>query len=162
MIENLRDKVSQLSRDREAGVERETQLGQDLLDLSALKDELKQVNLHLQAELETLLAEYGELSAELERLRKKCLKQKDNKTFKDFVSLKRELRTVKYENDTLKLGGGGRGDGGLCVLKHDEPQLHFTQTKPRNSLEGKRTGAKKMLAITMSDSDGKEASGFGC
>ncbi|XP_005091270.1 restin homolog [Aplysia californica] len=146
LIENLRDKVRQLTLDREAGVERETQMGQDLLDLSALKDELKHANAHLQRELEKLLTEYGHLLAEYERLRKRSMKEKDNKTFKDFVSLKRELRSVRHENETLK--HGGKNDG-LTVLRDDPPPLPVEQPKKKNALDGKRIGAKKMLAITL-------------
>ena len=130
--------------DREAGVERETQLGQDLLDLSALKDEMKEVNFNLQSELERLLAEYGHLSVEYEKLRKKSLKEKDTKSFKDFVSLKRELRTVRNENDALK-----SGEKSLVVLREDVPPPVPDEGKKKNSLDGKRKGAKKMLAISM-------------
>ena len=148
LIEILRDKIKQLTLDREAGVERETQMGQDILDLSVLKDELKQMNLHLQSELERLLAEYGQLTLEYEKLRKRSLKDKDTKTFKDFVSLKRELRSVKYENQALK--GSQKQD--MHVLR-DESQDTSDIPKRKQSLEGKRSGAKKLLAISMKPHD---------
>jgi len=144
LIEVLRDKIKQLTVDREAAVERETQMGQDILDLSVLKDELKQMNLHLQSELERLLAEYGQLTLEYEKLRKKSLKDKDHKSFKDFVSLKRELRSVKYENQALK--GAQKQD--IHVLRDDHQDLSDIP-KRKQSLEGKRSGAKKLLAISM-------------
>ena len=134
----MRDKIQQLTQDREAAVAREAKLGQDLLDLSSLKDELKELNFHLQNELERLLAEYGQLTVEYEKLHKRSLKDKDMKSFKDFVSLKRELRSVKHENDALKSACG-----------KDEAIIDKSITTKQNSLEGKRKGAKKILAISM-------------
>ncbi|GFR81560.1 myosin heavy chain, clone 203-like isoform X2 [Elysia marginata] len=144
LIENLRDKLKQLTIDRDSTLDREIQLKQDLLDLQTLKDDLKQSNLYLQSQLENLIEEYGHLSAEYARLRKRLQKDQDKKTFKDFVKLKRELNTLKDENQDLK-----------SRTKPEEPCLLVAESPPaprkKNSLEGTRTGAKKMLAIALSN-----------
>lgn len=143
LIENLRDKLKQLTMDRDSTLDREIQLKQDLLDLQSLKDELKESNLYLQSQLENLIAEYGHISSEYARLQKRLQKDQDKKTFKDFVKLKRELNVLKDENQDLKLR-----------TKQDGPFLLVAESPPaprkKNSLEGTRAGAKKMLAIALS------------
>ena len=144
LIENLRDKLKQLTMDRDSALDREIQLKQDLLDLQSLKDELKQSNLYLQSQLEKLIAEYGHISAEYDRLQKRLSRDKDNKTFQDFVKLKRELNVLKDENQDLK--SRTRPDGPFLLVADSPPA-----PRKKNSLEGTRTGAKRMLAIALSN-----------
>ncbi|KAK3803313.1 hypothetical protein RRG08_021511 [Elysia crispata] len=144
LIENLRDKLKQLTIDRDSTLDREIQLKQDLLDLQSLKDELKQSNLYLQSQLEKLIAEYGYISMEYDRLQKRLQKDKDKKTFQDFVKLKRELNILKDENQDLK--SRTKSDGPFLLVAESPPA-----PRKKNSLEGTRTGAKKMLAIALSN-----------
>ncbi|GFN89825.1 myosin heavy chain, clone 203-like isoform x2 [Plakobranchus ocellatus] len=144
LIENLRDKLKQLTMDRDSALDREIQLKQDLLDLQSLKDELKQSNIYLQSQLEKLIAEYGYISEEYSKLQKRLQRDKDNKTFQDFVKLKRELNILKDENQDLK--SKTKSDGPFLLVAESPPA-----PKKKNSLEGTRTGAKKLLAITLSN-----------
>ncbi|RUS81461.1 hypothetical protein EGW08_010759 [Elysia chlorotica] len=147
LIENLRDKLKQLTMDRDSTLDREIQLKQDLLDLQSLKDELKQSNIYLQSQLENLIAEYGYISSEYVKLQKRFQKDKDKKTFQDFVKLKRELNVLKDENQDLK--SKNKSDGPFLLVAESPPAPPAPRKK--NSLEGTRTGAKKMLAIALSN-----------
>ena len=81
---------------------------------------------------------------EYDRLQKRLQKDKDKKTFQDFVKLKRELNILKDENQDLK--SRTKSDGPFLLVAESPPA-----PRKKNSLEGTRTGAKKMLAIALSN-----------
>ncbi|CAL1535276.1 unnamed protein product [Lymnaea stagnalis] len=149
LLENLKYQIKELKLEREDRIKFVEQMKLDFRDLQDIKTEIMQANLHLQSELENLLGEYGQLSLEYDKLRKHSKMVQDNKTFKDFVLLKRELVSLKDENEVLKLKT--RPNDFLLLKEEFLPQPPLKPQK-KNSLDVTRSGAKRLLSITSGQS----------
>ncbi|KAI8790330.1 myosin heavy chain [Biomphalaria glabrata] len=144
MIEKLHEKVENLQLEYQQRLQFEAQMKQDFHELQSLKDDLMKCNAQLQTELENLLSEYGQLALDYNKLKKHFKQMEDQKSFKDFVLLKREVNILRDENDFLKLKT--RPD--VLMLKEEAPPHPPSIPKKKASLDGTRNRAKKCLAIT--------------
>ncbi|XP_059168852.1 putative leucine-rich repeat-containing protein DDB_G0290503 [Physella acuta] len=148
-IEELKETVKQLLLEKEAKDSFVSQMKLDMKDLLELKNDLMLANNHLQSKLDSMFIEYGHLLLELEQLKKYCNEVQDKKTFKDFVLLKRELNSLKDENETLKLRSKATA---LSHLREPEAPAPVLKPQKKHSLDGTRSGAKKLMAITLGSS----------
>ncbi|KAK2162195.1 hypothetical protein LSH36_102g08008 [Paralvinella palmiformis] len=99
----LKNKLEKMHKDRTVCEEREKDF-QNLIDdlkdengkLRRALDDSERMRLEMRAQMEHLLSE-------LATLRKQTVADRDRQTFKDFVQVKRELASVKEENDELRM-----------------------------------------------------------
>lgn len=141
--------MKQLLLEKEAKDSFVGQMKLDMKDLQELKNDLMLANNHLQTKLDSMFIEYGHLLLELEQLKKYCNEVQDKKTFKDFVLLKRELNLLKDENDALKLRSKAAA---FTHLREQEATAPVLKPQKKNSLDGTRSGAKKLMSITLGSS----------
>ena len=102
LIENLKNKLSKLHKERSVAVEKEGYYNKQIGDMRYEVDTLKEKLKSSEVMKERVLDEYYKLTAELNYLRKNHAGDSGNKNFKDFVKLKREVAGLKDENQQLK------------------------------------------------------------
>ncbi|KAK7498818.1 hypothetical protein BaRGS_00009910 [Batillaria attramentaria] len=147
LIEALRHKMEKLMKQKELAVLHEEAARKECAAANSLIDNLQETITRLEEEKAKVMHEYGQLTVEFEKLRRKLEQDKDKAGFRDFVALKRELIAVKNENEVLRLKARS-ASGSLPMLKEDLPP-----PKPPAALTKK--GKKKLLAITLAHGTGK-------
>lgn len=102
LIENLKNKLAKLHKERSVSAEKEEYYQKLTGDLKYEVETLREKLQGAETTKERVLEEYYKLTAELNFLRKNRSTENESKNFKDFVKLKREFAHVKEENDHLK------------------------------------------------------------
>lgn len=140
LIENLKNKLSKLHKERSVAVEKEgyyqKQIGDLKYEVEVLREQLKGA----EVTKERVLEEYYKLTAELNYLRKNQKVESENKNFKDFVKLKRELAHVKDENQQLKEMSKGVLISGS---KTNLPMLRFEPAEAPETTKSLGSGKSK-------------------
>lgn len=117
LIENLKVKITQMQTERGIASERERHFEKIIKQLQNEVETSKEQLVQTALSKHKLFEEYQKVLKELEKLRKQYAVDSHQKTFKDFVQLKRELNTVKNENQDLKQKA--KGPGSLPTLKDE-------------------------------------------
>lgn len=145
LIENLRHKMQKLLKEKELVVMQQEATQKECDEAKALIVTLQATIKRLEQEKEKVVTEYGELTLEFEKLRRKLIQDQDRAGFRDFVAVKRELIAVKNENEVLKLKA--KSSSVLPMLKEDLPP-------PKPPAVMTKKGRKKLLAITLTHGTG--------
>lgn len=146
LVEAMRNKMEKLVKEKELSVLREGDMSQELADANSLIESLQKAIEELKKEKEKVVTEYGELTIEFEKLRRRLLQDQDKAAFRDFVAVKRELISVKNENEVLRLKVR-TSSGSLPMLKEDVPP-------PKPPVVMSKKGRKKLLAISLAHGTG--------
>lgn len=117
LIENLKIKINQMQAERGIASERERNYEKVIKQLRNEVETSKEQLVQTALSKQKLYEEYQKVWKELEKLRKQYAADSQQKSFKDFVQLKRELNTVKHENDDLRQKA--KGSSSLPTLKDD-------------------------------------------
>ena len=102
LIENLKNKLAKLHKERSISTEKEHYYERTV---GNLKYEIKQLEEKLQSAEVTkdrILEEYYKVQNDLQYMKKMYSSDSQQKHFKDFVKLKREINSLKDENQELK------------------------------------------------------------
>lgn len=143
LIDNLKNKLSKLHKERSVAVEKEEyymkQIGDMKYEVDTLKEKLKSA----ETTRDRVLDEYYKLSAELNYLRKNQASESDNRNFKDFVKLKRDFAAVKDENQQLKqmhkavFVSGQNTNLPMLRFEMGDPEPHPASVKVHETRKGK-------------------------
>lgn len=117
LIENLKIKINQMQAERGIASERERNYEKVIKQLRNEVETSKEQLVQTALSKQKLYEEYQKVWKELEKLRKQYAADSQQKSFKDFVQLKRELNSVKHENDDLRQKA--KGSSSLPTLKDD-------------------------------------------
>ena len=120
----LKIKLQQMHKEKLHHEENDKELRKSIGDLKdenvklrRALDDSERMRMELRSQMEQLMAE-------LNTLKKQTMNDKDRQTFKDFVNVKRELLTVKEENEELKIklkfSGSKERERVLPILKGTE------------------------------------------
>ncbi|WAR12736.1 hypothetical protein MAR_026916 [Mya arenaria] len=102
LIDHLKNKLAKLHKERSVAVEKEEyyqkQIGDMRYEIEKMGEKLQSV----EVTKDRVLEEYYKVIAELQYLKKNYSSDTQNKNFKDFVKIKREVASLKDENQQLK------------------------------------------------------------
>lgn len=102
LIENLKIKVTQMQTERTVSTEQLKNNEKLIQELQDEVDKLREALSKCEVAKHRLYIDYKKILEEYNKLREKYASDSQHKTFQDFVQLKRQLNTVKTENDDLK------------------------------------------------------------
>ena len=102
LMTSLRNKLSKLHKEKSVWIEKEVQLDKDVQDLKDENTKLRRALVDSERMRQDM---HGQMEATLEELHtlRKVSMAAGDRTFKDFVKIKRELAQVKEENEELKM-----------------------------------------------------------
>lgn len=139
LIENLKVKINQMQAERAIASERERNYEKVIKQLRNEVETSKEQLVQTALSKQKLYEEYQKVWKELEKLRKQYAADSQQKSFKDFVQLKRELNTVKHENDDLRQKA--KGSSSLPTLK-DKDDISKSNGQRPPSLKALTNGRK--------------------
>jgi len=147
LIDNLKNKLGKLHKERSVAAEKEQfyqkQAGDLKYEIESLREKLQSA----EVTKDRVLEEYYKVIGELEYLKKHHSTDTKNKNFKDFVKIKREMASLKEENNQLKhMHKAVFTTGSNTNL----PMLRFEADVPVVKPEGskKSTKSKKSASVT--------------
>ena len=117
LIENLKIKITQMQTERGIASEKERHYEKVIKQLQNEVETSKEQLVQTALSKQKLYEEYQKVWKELEKMKKQYAVDSQQKSFKDFVQLKRELNTVKHENEDLRQKA--KGSSSLPTLKED-------------------------------------------
>ena len=99
---SLRNKLTKLHKEKAVWVDKEVLLDKEIQDLKDENGKLRRALLDSERMRQDMHGQMERVLEELYALRKASMTAGENRTFKDFVQIKRELAQVKEENEDLK------------------------------------------------------------
>lgn len=139
LIDSLKNKLGKLHKERSVAVEKDEfyqkEVGDLRYEIEALKEKLK----NTEVTKDRVLEEYYNVHAELQYLKKNYMMDHNNKNFKEFVKLKREVGLLHEENSELKRANKlAMPVGSVTSL----PMLRFEVDQPAVKARGSKKGHK--------------------
>ncbi|XP_050395614.1 kinectin isoform X2 [Patella vulgata] len=135
LVEQLKIKLEKLLKERELKTDEVNTQSDFVQNLRAEIEQLKIALVTAQKEKESIAMQHHKILSELQQLKKQFLKSNSKSTFKDFVSLKREIKNLKYENDDLKehIMATSNVYTSLPSIKHDKVDKSNKTSKPSSA-----------------------------
>lgn len=137
LIESMRNKMQKLLKEKELAVLKKSGLKKQCEEMSALNQKLQDTLHQVEKEKNDMFQNFKNLSEEYENFQRQMQQDQEKASFRNFVALKRDLATIKNENEILRLKMKSVSDS-LPLLKDDLPRL--TAPVPKK-------GKKKLLAL---------------
>lgn len=104
LIDNLKTKLGKLHKERSVAVEKEEFYQKQIGDLRYEVETLKEKVQSIEVTKDRVLEEYYRVLSELKYLKKNYSSDSNNKNFKEFVKLKREVAMLREENLEFRRG----------------------------------------------------------
>ncbi|PVD21070.1 hypothetical protein C0Q70_19236 [Pomacea canaliculata] len=101
LIEKLRNKMEELVKEKELALLEVSKMNEDCEEARAFQEVVQKDMKKLEDKNAEMKQMCGQLIAEIELLRKK-LKREESPSFKEFISMKREIIAVRNENESLR------------------------------------------------------------
>ena len=136
LIENLKNKLAKLHKERSISSEKEQFYERTIGDLKYEIAKLEEKLQSAEVTKDRILEEYHKVVKELEYLRKMYSNDTQQKHFKDFVKLKREINCLKDENLELKRATKAMSTSSGSVLSL--PMLRYEPEEPVLKPHGER------------------------
>ncbi|XP_052230608.1 coiled-coil domain-containing protein 18-like isoform X2 [Dreissena polymorpha] len=147
LIDNLKTKLAKLHKERSIATEKEEYYQKNIGDLKYEVEKLREKLHSAEVTKDRVLDEYHRLNAELQHMKKNQSADSQNKNFKDFVKLKREVVNLKEENSELKqlhkavFTTGSNTHLPMLRFEHDVPVVKSSASKTS-------TKSKKSVSVT--------------
>ena len=146
LIDNLKNKLGKLHKERSVAVEKEEFYQKQIGDLRYEVETLKQKIQSVEVTKDRVLDEYYKVLSELQYLRKTYSSEKNDKNFKDFVKLKREVAELREENLEYRKGIKGIVSSGSAASL---PMLKFEVDTPLVKSDGRKKGHRSRKANSL-------------
>ena len=136
LIENLKNKLAKLHKERSISSEKEQFYERTIGDLKYEIARLEEKLQSAEVTKDRILEEYHKVLKELEYMKKMYSSDSQQKHFKDFVKLKRENNSLKDENQELKKATKALSTSSGSVLSL--PMLRYEPAEPALKPHGER------------------------
>lgn len=136
LIENLKNKLAKLHKERSISSEKEQFYERTIGDLKYEIARLEEKLQSAEVTKDRILEEYHKVLKELEYMKKMYSSDSQQKHFKDFVKLKREINSLKDENQELKKATKALSTSSGSVLSL--PMLRYEPAEPALKSHGER------------------------
>ena len=136
LIENLKNKLGKLHKERSISSEKEQFYERNIGDLKYEIARLEEKLQSAEVTKDRILEEYYKVQKELEYMKKMYSSDSKQKHFKDFVKLKREINNLKDENQELKKATKALSTSSGSVLSL--PMLRYEPAEPMLKSHGER------------------------
>lgn len=127
LIENLKNKLAKLHKERSIRSEKEQFYERTVGDLKYEIQKLEEKLQSAEVTKDRILEEYYKVQKELEIMKKLYSSDSQQKHFKDFVKLKREINSLKDENQELKKATKALSSSGSVLSL---PMLRYEPAEP--------------------------------
>ena len=130
LIDSLKNKLEKLHKERSVNSEKENSYERVVGDLKYEIQRLEEKLQSAEVTKDRILEEYYKVQKELQKMKKLYSSDSQQKHFKDFVKLKREVNCLKEENLELKRATKAMSSSNSVVSLPAMPMLRFEHAEP--------------------------------
>ena len=145
LIESLKNKLEKLHKERSINSEKEQSYERAVGDLKYEIEKLEEKLQSAEVTKDRILEEYYRVQKELQQMKKMYSSDSQQRHFKDFVKLKREVNSLKEENLELRKATKVLSSNSSVVSLPAMPMLRFEREEPVVKAQSERK--KKPAAL---------------